>query len=42
MDFYLVIPTVKSGERSGEQFWGCAAYSKCRLTQKITWNNSLQ
>jgi restriction system protein len=32
----LVLRTVKSGERAGQQFWGCSAYPKCRITQNIT------
>lgn len=29
----LVVRTVKTGPRSGERFWGCTAYPKCRFTQ---------
>ena len=31
----LVIRTVKSGERAGQKFWGCSAFPKCRIMQKI-------
>lgn len=32
----LIVRTVKSGTKAGEQFWGCSAYPKCRVTQRIT------
>jgi restriction system protein len=32
----LVIRTVKTGEKAGQQFWGCSSYPKCRVMQNIT------
>lgn len=32
----LVIRTLKTGERAGQQFWGCSTYPKCRVVQSIT------
>lgn len=32
----LVLRTVKSGERAGQQFWGCSTYPKCRVMQNVT------
>jgi hypothetical protein len=29
----LLIRTVKSGAKAGQQFWGCSAFPKCRLMQ---------
>lgn len=31
----LVIRTVKSGAKAGQQFWGCSSFPKCRLMQRI-------
>lgn len=31
----LLIRTVKSGPNAGQQFWGCSAYPRCRVTQKL-------
>jgi restriction system protein len=31
----LVLRTIKSGEKVGQQFWGCSAFPKCRLTQNL-------
>lgn len=31
----LVLRSVKSGERAGQQFWGCSAYPKCRVIQNV-------
>ncbi|MEN0107459.1 MAG: topoisomerase DNA-binding C4 zinc finger domain-containing protein, partial [Pseudomonas sp.] len=31
----LLIRTVKSGEKSGQQFWGCSAFPKCRTMQSL-------
>lgn len=31
----LVLRTVKTGPRSGERFWGCSTYPKCRFTQPL-------
>ncbi|MBK1645187.1 nuclease [Thiocapsa imhoffii] len=31
----LVLRTVKNGSRSGERFWGCSEYPKCRFTQHL-------
>lgn len=31
----LVIRTRKTGEKIGQQFWGCSAYPKCRITQAL-------
>lgn len=31
----LVLRTTKSGGRTGEQFWGCSSYPRCKITQKI-------
>lgn len=31
----LVIRTVKNGEQAGQKFWGCSAFPKCRIMQKI-------
>jgi restriction system protein len=32
----LVIRTVKTGARVGQQFWGCSGYPQCRVMQNIT------
>ncbi len=32
----LVIRTVKTGARAGQQFWGCSSYPKCRVMQNLT------
>lgn len=32
----LVLRTAKTGSRSGEQFWGCSAYPKCKIVQNIS------
>ena len=32
----LVIRTVKNGENSGHQFYGCSNYPKCRYTRNLT------
>ncbi len=31
----LLIRTVKSGAKVGEQFWGCSTYPKCRMKQSL-------
>lgn len=31
----LLIRTVKSRARAGQQFWGCAAFPKCRTMQNL-------
>ena len=31
----LLIRTVKSGPKAGEQFWGCSTYPKCRIKQSF-------
>lgn len=31
----LLVRTVKSGARAGQQFWGCSAYPKCRTIQRL-------
>jgi restriction system protein len=31
----MVIRTTRRGDRAGQQFWGCSAYPKCRVTQAI-------
>jgi hypothetical protein len=31
----LLIRTVKSGPNAGQQFWGCSAFPKCRVTQRL-------
>lgn len=31
----MVLRTVKSGVREGQQFWGCSAYPECRATQAV-------
>ncbi|HBO6863567.1 TPA: nuclease [Pseudomonas aeruginosa] len=31
----LLIRTVKSGPKSGQQFWGCSAFPKCRTMQSL-------
>lgn len=31
----MVLRTSRSGAKAGQQFWGCSAYPKCRLTQPI-------
>jgi restriction system protein len=32
----LTLRTVKSGERAGQQFWGCSNFPRCRMTRKAT------
>ena len=32
----LVIRQVRSGAKAGEKFWGCSAYPRCRVVQKIS------
>jgi hypothetical protein len=31
----LLIRTVKSGPKAGQQFWGCSAFPKCRVMQSL-------
>src|SRR5690606_33664003 len=31
----LLIRTVKSGPKAGQQFWGCSAFPKCRTMQSL-------
>ncbi len=31
----LVIRTIKSGPKAGQQFWGCSTFPKCRTTQPL-------
>jgi len=31
----LLVRTVKSGPKEGQQFWGCSAFPKCRVMQSI-------
>ncbi|EIU3494365.1 NERD domain-containing protein [Pseudomonas aeruginosa] len=31
----LVIRTVKSGPKAGQQFWGCLGYPRCRMMQSL-------
>ena len=31
----LLIRTVKSGAKAGQQFWGCSAFPKCRTMQSL-------
>jgi hypothetical protein len=31
----LVLRTVKSGDKAGQQFWGCSTYPKCRVMQNV-------
>ncbi len=31
----MVIRTVRRGGRSGQRFWGCSSYPKCRVTQGV-------
>lgn len=31
----LLMRTVKSGPNAGKQFWGCASFPKCRVTQSL-------
>lgn len=31
----LLIRTVKSGAKAGEQFWGCSTYPQCRVRQSL-------
>jgi restriction system protein len=31
----LLIRTVKSGAKAGQQFWGCSAFPKCRTVQSL-------
>jgi len=31
----MVLRTAKRGNNAGSQFWGCSAYPKCRVVQKI-------
>ncbi|WP_273649596.1 topoisomerase DNA-binding C4 zinc finger domain-containing protein, partial [Pseudomonas aeruginosa] len=31
----LLIRTVKSGAKAGQQFWGCSAFPKCRTLQSL-------
>jgi hypothetical protein len=31
----LVLRTVKSGDKAGQQFWGCSTYPKCRVMQTV-------
>ncbi|MGN0666312.1 MAG: NERD domain-containing protein [Huintestinicola sp.] len=31
----LVLRTARKGENSGNQFWGCSAFPKCRFTENI-------
>lgn len=32
----MVLRTVKSGGKAGQQFWGCSAFPKCRTMQRFT------
>ncbi len=32
----LVLRTVKSGARTGQQFWGCSTFPTCRVMQNLT------
>ena len=32
----MVLRTTKRGPNAGDQFWGCSAYPKCRMVQKIS------
>lgn len=32
----MVLRMVKSGERAGQQFWGCSTYPKCRVMQNVS------
>jgi len=32
----LILRTMKSGARAGQQFWGCSRYPKCRVMQNAT------
>ncbi len=34
----LVVRTYKSGNKAGQQFWGCSTYPKCRTMQSIAAN----
>jgi ssDNA-binding Zn-finger/Zn-ribbon topoisomerase 1 len=31
----LVIRSVKSGPKAGQQFWGCSTFPKCRVVQSL-------
>jgi len=31
----LVLRTVKSGAKAGQQFWGCSTFPKCRVMQSL-------
>ena len=31
----LLIRTIKSGPKEGQQFWGCSAFPKCRIRQSL-------
>lgn len=31
----LILRTVKTGPRTGERFWGCSTYPKCRVMQPL-------
>lgn len=31
----LVIRSVKSGPKAGQQFWGCSTFPKCRVMQSL-------
>jgi ssDNA-binding Zn-finger/Zn-ribbon topoisomerase 1 len=31
----LLIRTVKSGAKAGQQFWGCSGFPKCRTMQSL-------
>ena len=31
----LVLRTVKSGAKAGQQFWGCSTFPKCRIMQSL-------
>lgn len=32
----LVVRTIKSGPKAGQQFWGCSTYPKCRTLQTLS------
>ncbi len=32
----MVLRTTKSGDIAGSKFWGCSAFPKCRMVQKVT------
>ncbi|MCY1535291.1 Topoisomerase DNA binding C4 zinc finger [compost metagenome] len=31
----LVVRTVKSGPKAGQQFWGCSGFPQCRVMQSL-------